>query len=85
MTDHAAFSPLRLLGKNSYEVYLSHLFVILPAMLLWKRFGVGWAIPLLYLAVISLVGAARRAARQDLFQAARHQAAPHARSGALVT
>ncbi len=56
VTDRALFAPLRVLGENSYEVYLSHLFVILPAVLVWKRVGVPSLIPFFYLAV--LVGCA---------------------------
>ena len=56
MTDHALFAPLRVLGEHSYEIYLSHLFVILPAMPVWKRFAAPSLIPPFYLAV--LVGSA---------------------------
>jgi peptidoglycan/LPS O-acetylase OafA/YrhL len=53
-------SPLRWLGRNSYEVYLSHLFVIIPAVQLWQRFGRSDLTPVFYLAVIvaaALLGA----------------------------
>ncbi|HKO46382.1 MAG TPA: acyltransferase [Polyangiaceae bacterium] len=32
-----AFAPLRALGESSYEVYLSHLFLVIPLTLLFKR------------------------------------------------
>lgn len=53
LTDRAFFAPLRLLGENSYEVYLSHLFVVLPATQVWKRVGRPSLIPLFYLVVIA--------------------------------
>ncbi len=36
-TNSGAWAPLRWLGRNSYEVYLSHLFVVLPASLLIEK------------------------------------------------
>jgi peptidoglycan/LPS O-acetylase OafA/YrhL len=51
-SNQLAFAPLRWLGRNSYEVYLSHLFVILPASLLWQRLGSSFPIPLFYALVI---------------------------------
>ena len=56
-TNHDAFFSLRWLGRNSYEVYLSHLFVILPASLLWKRLGSSAGIPLFYAAVLLICAA----------------------------
>jgi peptidoglycan/LPS O-acetylase OafA/YrhL len=53
LTSHRALAALRWLGENSYEVYLSHLFVVLPATILWRRFGSAAGIPLFYLAVVS--------------------------------
>jgi peptidoglycan/LPS O-acetylase OafA/YrhL len=47
-TEHGALAPLRSLGRNSYELYLSHLFVVLPASLSWKRLGSSVAVPLFY-------------------------------------
>ncbi|MEP7052535.1 MAG: acyltransferase [Pseudomonadota bacterium] len=44
--------PLRWLGRNSYEVYLSHLFVVFPASLVWKRFGNSLFIPSFYVLVV---------------------------------
>jgi len=57
VTTHGLFSPLRWLGRNSYEVYLSHLFVILPGVLLWKRFGTPSLIPVFYALVVVLSAA----------------------------
>lgn len=54
VTNHGAFSPLRWLGRNSYELYLSHLFVIVPAVLLWKRLGNPTLIPIFYALVVLL-------------------------------
>jgi peptidoglycan/LPS O-acetylase OafA/YrhL len=51
-TNQRAWSPLRWLGRNSYEIYLSHLFVVLPASLLWKRLGNPTFILLFYASVI---------------------------------
>jgi|SRR6188768_2527826 len=48
----APFAPLRWFGRNSYEVYLSHLFLILPATALWKRVGVAPFTPLFYLGIL---------------------------------
>jgi len=53
-TSHGLFSPLRWLGRNSYEVYLSHLFVIIPAVLLWKRLETPSRIPIFYGLVLVL-------------------------------
>ena len=56
----AALAPLRWVGRNSYEVYLSHLFVVIPVTLLFKRFGFPSLIPFFYLAVLlasALLGA----------------------------
>jgi len=41
-------SPLRWVGKHSYEIYLSHLFVVLPAALVFKRVGTPSLVPLWY-------------------------------------
>lgn len=53
-------APLRWLGRSSYEIYLSHMFVVLPATVLFKRLGTPQLIPFLYIAVIvssALLGA----------------------------
>jgi peptidoglycan/LPS O-acetylase OafA/YrhL len=52
ITDHAAFAPLRWLGQRSYEVYLSHLFVVIPAAALWKERGWPPGIPFFYLGAV---------------------------------
>lgn len=45
-------SPLRWVGKYSYEIYLSHLFIVLPATLAFKRFGTPALVPCWYAAVL---------------------------------
>ena len=40
--------PLRWVGKHSYEIYLSHLFLVLPATLLFKRVGTPTLVSLWY-------------------------------------
>ena len=51
-----ALTPLRWIGRNSYEVYLSHMFVVIPATLLFKRFGAPVSIPFFYVAVLLASG-----------------------------
>jgi peptidoglycan/LPS O-acetylase OafA/YrhL len=50
-------SPLRWFGRNSYEVYLTHMFVVTWGIQLFVARGlsVGWA-PLAYLAMLWLAG-----------------------------
>src|SRR6478736_1471867 len=55
-TNQRAFAPLRWFGRNSYEIYLSHLFVVIPASLLWRRVDSSPLIPLLYAMVIAMSG-----------------------------
>jgi peptidoglycan/LPS O-acetylase OafA/YrhL len=55
--EHALFAPLRWLGRNSYEVYLSHLFLIIPATRGWKHVGSAPATPLFYLCIVLGSGA----------------------------
>ncbi len=54
----AAFAPLRWVGRHSYEVYLSHMFVVIPAAWAFQALGVAPAlVPLWYLAVLAASGA----------------------------
>jgi len=60
LEEHRAFAllrPLTWFGRNSYEVYLSHLFVVVPLVLLFKRTGfrAAW-IPALYAVAIVASG-----------------------------
>jgi len=53
----AMAAPLRWFGCNSYEVYLSHMFVVIPAARLFQRLGASpsW-IPLWFFAVVAASG-----------------------------
>jgi peptidoglycan/LPS O-acetylase OafA/YrhL len=54
--------PLLKLGERSYEVYLTHIFVVLGAFSLFVSTGKqAWALPLLFLAVILVAGFAGEA------------------------
>lgn len=53
----AAAAPLRWFGRHSYEVYLSHMFVVIPAAWLYLRADVSPAwIPLWFVAVVATSG-----------------------------
>ncbi len=46
--------PLAWLGRNSYEIYLTHMFVVTEAAVLWKQAGkpLGWVTAGVYVAVV---------------------------------
>lgn len=54
---HWITSPLRWFGRNSYEVYLTHMFVVTWGIRIFVARGIslGWA-PLAYLAMLALAG-----------------------------
>jgi peptidoglycan/LPS O-acetylase OafA/YrhL len=52
-----ATAPLRWLGRNSYEVYLAHMFVVIPGAWLYQQSGAPAAwIPLWFVAVVTASG-----------------------------
>jgi peptidoglycan/LPS O-acetylase OafA/YrhL len=52
------FAPVLLLGRRSYEIYLSHMFVVFALFAIFVHAGKPlWAVPVLFLAVIAVAGA----------------------------
>ncbi|RQO42993.1 acyltransferase [Variovorax sp. KBW07] len=52
-----AAAPLRWFGRNSYEVYLTHMFVVIPGAWLYQQAGAPAAwIPLWFVAVVTASG-----------------------------
>ncbi|QNK71413.1 acyltransferase [Variovorax sp. PAMC26660] len=52
-----AAAPLRWFGRNSYEVYLTHMFVVIPGAWLYQQTGAPAAwIPLWFVAVVAASG-----------------------------
>ncbi|MGJ7527516.1 acyltransferase family protein [Variovorax sp. GB1P17] len=53
----AVAAPLRWFGRNSYEVYLTHMFVVIPGAWLYQQAGAPAAwIPLWFVAVVAASG-----------------------------
>jgi peptidoglycan/LPS O-acetylase OafA/YrhL len=53
------FAPILSLGRHSYEIYLTHIFVVLALFQIFVRLGKPMhAVPVLFLASIILAGAA---------------------------
>jgi peptidoglycan/LPS O-acetylase OafA/YrhL len=51
------FAPVLLLGRRSYEIYLSHMFVVFGLFAVFVRIGKPlWTVPVLFLAVIFTAG-----------------------------
>ncbi|MCR6480404.1 acyltransferase [Variovorax sp. ZS18.2.2] len=61
----AATAPLRWFGRNSYEIYLTHMFVVIPGAWLYQQAGVPAAwIPLWFMATVAASGLLGQAVAQ---------------------
>lgn len=51
-------TPVRILGQRSYEVYLTHMFVVIAVFALYKQHGKPLAlVPVLFMLILTLAGA----------------------------
>ncbi len=79
----AVLAPLRGLGRLSYEVYLTHMFVVFAVVELWEAMGWGkaegaWAYPLVFAGSTALGWAFARGWSEPCNRAIRHRLLPSA-------